>query len=180
MRRYLWMIITFRVFITRTDKYSPIFTGSREVGLIIDKVYILNIFNIHYFSLLRGFGGSNGWIFFRYKCWTISDGQTVSQLITNRLTRDSISTVSISLGAGDRTHHATPKPLLATKSVEFCLQFVLEKDGEDAEDGEHHEQGHGLGSDRVHGGGQLLQGCPGLNEYKGRWSYSKKGADPEW
>ena len=53
-------------------------------------------------------------------------------------------------------------PLRATKSLKLSFELVLEEGRRDAEEREHHEQEHGLHRDRVHGGGQLLQGRPGL------------------
>jgi len=69
--------------------------------------------------------------------------------------------------------------LRATKSFKFSLEFVLEKNRSDAEESKDHQEEDSLHCDGVHGGGQLLECRPRLDEDEGGGSDTKEGSSPE-
>ena len=69
--------------------------------------------------------------------------------------------------------------LTAKKSFEFCLEFIFQNNRQEAEKGKNYEEQNSLYSDGVHGGGELLERGPGLDEYEGGRRHSEEGADPK-
>ena len=70
-------------------------------------------------------------------------------------------------------------PLTAGKSFKLGFEFVLQEDRQETEESEHHQQQDSLHCDGVHGGGQLLQGRPRLDEDEGGRSHAKESPNPE-